>query len=168
MPSKAHPADAATTTAPAERNDELEPTGGDDKLADEAGEGLVPQDAVEAELDPDEMDEEELDEDEIEGGEGYGTSRLLFVFAVLRARASRAGTGARSCPRRHSRICRARAESSSSASTTTSTLTWISWFCALPGHEYFCEVAEVRTPRTLRAPSLLRSRPSPLRVAGLY
>lgn len=36
------------------------------------------------------------------------------------------------------------AESSSSASTTTSTLTWISWFCALPGHEYFCEVAEVR------------------------
>ncbi|KAL8287357.1 hypothetical protein RQP46_003809 [Phenoliferia psychrophenolica] len=33
-------------------------------------------------------------------------------------------------------------ESSSSASTTTSTLTWISWFCALPGHEYFCEVAE--------------------------
>ncbi|KAM0790216.1 hypothetical protein ACM66B_005530 [Microbotryomycetes sp. NB124-2] len=33
-------------------------------------------------------------------------------------------------------------ESSSSQSTTTSTLTWITWFCSLPGHEYFCEVAE--------------------------
>jgi hypothetical protein len=21
-------------------------------------------------------------------------------------------------------------------------LTWISWFCSLPGHEYFCEVSE--------------------------
>ena len=21
-------------------------------------------------------------------------------------------------------------------------MTWISWFCSLPGHEYFCEVAE--------------------------
>jgi casein kinase II subunit beta len=21
-------------------------------------------------------------------------------------------------------------------------LTWISWFCSLPGHDYFCEVAE--------------------------
>ncbi|OSX60276.1 hypothetical protein POSPLADRAFT_1171317 [Postia placenta MAD-698-R-SB12] len=29
-----------------------------------------------------------------------------------------------------------------SSSTPTSTLTWISWFCALPGHEYFCEVSE--------------------------
>ncbi|KAH9943480.1 casein kinase II regulatory subunit-domain-containing protein [Epithele typhae] len=29
-----------------------------------------------------------------------------------------------------------------SSSTPTSTLTWISWFCTLPGHEYFCEVAE--------------------------
>jgi len=28
------------------------------------------------------------------------------------------------------------------SSTPTSTLTWISWFCSLPGHEYFCEVAE--------------------------
>ena len=28
------------------------------------------------------------------------------------------------------------------SSTPTSSLTWISWFCALPGHEYFCEVAE--------------------------
>ena len=34
--------------------------------------------------------------------------------------------------------CRARPASS----TPTSTLTWISWFCSLPGHEYFCEVAE--------------------------
>ncbi|SCV73939.1 BQ2448_6369 [Microbotryum intermedium] len=30
------------------------------------------------------------------------------------------------------------------ATTNTSTLTWITWFCSLPGHEYFCEVAEVR------------------------
>jgi len=30
----------------------------------------------------------------------------------------------------------------SASSTPTSTLTWISWFCSLPGHEYFCEVAE--------------------------
>ncbi|TBU63943.1 casein kinase II regulatory subunit-domain-containing protein [Dichomitus squalens] len=29
-----------------------------------------------------------------------------------------------------------------SSSTPTSTLTWISWFCSLPGHEYFSEVAE--------------------------
>ncbi|PCH41087.1 hypothetical protein WOLCODRAFT_137182 [Wolfiporia cocos MD-104 SS10] len=29
-----------------------------------------------------------------------------------------------------------------SSSTPTSTLTWISWFCSLPGHEYFCEVSE--------------------------
>ncbi|KAF8897596.1 casein kinase II regulatory subunit-domain-containing protein [Infundibulicybe gibba] len=28
------------------------------------------------------------------------------------------------------------------SSTPTSTLTWISWFCSLPGHEYFCEVTE--------------------------
>jgi casein kinase II subunit beta len=21
-------------------------------------------------------------------------------------------------------------------------MTWISWFCSLPGHEYFCEVSE--------------------------
>ncbi|KDQ64579.1 hypothetical protein JAAARDRAFT_231472 [Jaapia argillacea MUCL 33604] len=32
--------------------------------------------------------------------------------------------------------------SSSASSTPTSTLTWISWFCSLPGHEYFCEVQE--------------------------
>lgn len=31
---------------------------------------------------------------------------------------------------------------SSASSTPTSTLTWISWFCSLPGHEYFCEVTE--------------------------
>jgi len=30
----------------------------------------------------------------------------------------------------------------SASSTPTSTLTWISWFCSLPGHEYFCEVTE--------------------------
>ncbi|KZV77186.1 hypothetical protein PENSPDRAFT_568598 [Peniophora sp. CONT] len=30
----------------------------------------------------------------------------------------------------------------SASSTPTSTLTWISWFCSLPGHDYFCEVAE--------------------------
>ncbi|KAL1761095.1 casein kinase II regulatory subunit-domain-containing protein [Schizophyllum commune] len=29
-----------------------------------------------------------------------------------------------------------------SSSTPSSTLTWISWFCSLPGHEYFCEVKE--------------------------
>ncbi|KAI0702882.1 casein kinase II regulatory subunit-domain-containing protein [Cytidiella melzeri] len=28
------------------------------------------------------------------------------------------------------------------SSTPTSTLTWISWFCSLPGHEYYCEVTE--------------------------
>ncbi|KAJ7638876.1 casein kinase II regulatory subunit-domain-containing protein [Roridomyces roridus] len=28
------------------------------------------------------------------------------------------------------------------SSTPTSTLTWITWFCSLPGHEYFCEVSE--------------------------
>jgi casein kinase II subunit beta len=31
---------------------------------------------------------------------------------------------------------------SPASSTPTSTLTWISWFCSLPGHEYFCEVSE--------------------------
>jgi casein kinase II subunit beta len=31
---------------------------------------------------------------------------------------------------------------SSASSTPTSTLTWICWFCSLPGHEYFCEVTE--------------------------
>ena len=30
----------------------------------------------------------------------------------------------------------------SASSTPTSTLTWISCFCSLPGHDYFCEVAE--------------------------
>jgi casein kinase II subunit beta len=43
----------------------------------------------------------------------------------------------RTAPRRCA-ADRARAASS----TPTSTLTWISWFCSLPGHEYFCEVAE--------------------------
>ncbi|GAA6015249.1 hypothetical protein JCM11491_000984 [Sporobolomyces phaffii] len=33
-------------------------------------------------------------------------------------------------------------ESSSSPSTETDTLTWINWFVSLPGHEYFCDVAE--------------------------
>ncbi|KAG9100454.1 casein kinase 2 regulatory subunit [Ceratobasidium sp. 370] len=28
------------------------------------------------------------------------------------------------------------------SSTPTSSLTWITWFCSLPGHEYFCEVGE--------------------------
>ncbi|KAF9513240.1 hypothetical protein BS47DRAFT_1344466 [Hydnum rufescens UP504] len=28
------------------------------------------------------------------------------------------------------------------SSTPTSSLTWITWFCSLPGHEYFCEVTE--------------------------
>lgn len=31
---------------------------------------------------------------------------------------------------------------SSASSTPTSSLTWITWFCSLPGHEYFCEVSE--------------------------
>ncbi|KAN0060673.1 casein kinase 2 regulatory subunit [Thecaphora frezii] len=31
---------------------------------------------------------------------------------------------------------------SGSVSGSTETLTWISWFCALPGHEYFTEVTE--------------------------
>ena len=35
-----------------------------------------------------------------------------------------------------------RGADSSGSSTPTSTLTWISWFCSLPGHEYFCEVEE--------------------------
>ncbi|KAG7096886.1 hypothetical protein E1B28_004292 [Marasmius oreades] len=34
------------------------------------------------------------------------------------------------------------AEEGYTSSTPTSTLTWISWFCSLPGHEYFCEVTE--------------------------
>ncbi|KAL7409975.1 casein kinase II regulatory subunit-domain-containing protein [Mrakia frigida] len=34
------------------------------------------------------------------------------------------------------------ASSSPPSSTQTSTLTWITWFTSLPGHEYFCEVAE--------------------------
>jgi casein kinase II subunit beta len=33
-------------------------------------------------------------------------------------------------------------EFTAASSTPTSTLTWISWFCSLPGHEYFCEVTE--------------------------
>ena len=28
------------------------------------------------------------------------------------------------------------------SSTPTSSMTWITWFCSLPGHEYFCEVSE--------------------------
>jgi Casein kinase II regulatory subunit len=28
------------------------------------------------------------------------------------------------------------------SSTPTSSLTWITWFCSLPGHEYFSEVSE--------------------------
>ena len=28
------------------------------------------------------------------------------------------------------------------SSTPTSSLTWITWFCSLPGHEYFSEVTE--------------------------
>ncbi|CAG8515600.1 5824_t:CDS:2 [Acaulospora morrowiae] len=33
-------------------------------------------------------------------------------------------------------------ESDTSNDTGTESLTWISWFCTLPGHEYFAEVAE--------------------------
>ena len=46
---------------------------------------------------------------------------------------------ARSCPE-PSRSLASRV--SPGSSTPTSTLTWSSWFCSLPGHEYFCEVAE--------------------------
>ena len=33
-------------------------------------------------------------------------------------------------------------ESDSSNDSGTESLTWISWFCSLSGHEYFAEVAE--------------------------
>ena len=33
-------------------------------------------------------------------------------------------------------------QSNVASSTPTSSLTWIVWFCQLPGHEYFCEVSE--------------------------
>lgn len=33
-------------------------------------------------------------------------------------------------------------ESESASDTGTDSLTWISWFCSLPGHEYFAEVSE--------------------------
>lgn len=33
-------------------------------------------------------------------------------------------------------------ESESASDTGTDSLTWISWFCSLPGHEYFAEVGE--------------------------
>ena len=34
------------------------------------------------------------------------------------------------------------AESESPSDSGTDSLTWISWFCSLPGHEYFAEVSE--------------------------
>lgn len=33
-------------------------------------------------------------------------------------------------------------ESESASDSGTDSLTWISWFCSLPGHEYFAEVSE--------------------------
>lgn len=33
-------------------------------------------------------------------------------------------------------------EDRSSENSEQSSLTWIAWFCSIPGHEYFCEVAE--------------------------
>jgi casein kinase II subunit beta len=39
-------------------------------------------------------------------------------------------------------VCSRHVQISPASSTPTSTLTWISWFCSLPGHEYFCEVTE--------------------------
>jgi hypothetical protein len=33
-------------------------------------------------------------------------------------------------------------ESDSASDSGTDSLTWISWFCSLPGHEYFAEVGE--------------------------
>lgn len=39
-------------------------------------------------------------------------------------------------------VCTLTMSRSIASSTPTSTLTWISWFCSLPGHEYFCEVTE--------------------------
>ena len=38
--------------------------------------------------------------------------------------------------------CLVASSHSPASSTPTSSLTWISWFCSLPGHDYFCEVAE--------------------------
>lgn len=37
---------------------------------------------------------------------------------------------------------RATTESESPSDSGTDSLTWISWFCSLPGHEYFAEVSE--------------------------
>lgn len=34
------------------------------------------------------------------------------------------------------------ADSDSPSDTGTDSLTWITWFCSLPGHEYFAEVTE--------------------------
>ena len=39
-------------------------------------------------------------------------------------------------------VCMPQFRPMTASSTPTSSLTWISWFCALPGHEYFSEVSE--------------------------
>lgn len=99
-------------------------------------------------------DDEQLEEDEHDAEqELYGESEAPLIARPLR---------------KSDTLC-SHAESSSSPSTETDTLTWINWsvratpgdtlsgtradppitaspnrFCSLPGHEYFCEVAEVR------------------------
>jgi len=53
----------------------------------------------------------------------------VFVFA----RANRLETGTPSSPSY---------ESLGSSQTSDSAVSWISWFCSLPGHDFFCEVPE--------------------------
>ncbi|MCO5589760.1 hypothetical protein L7F22_043729 [Adiantum nelumboides] len=68
-------------------------------------------------------DEEEEEEDEAMGGRGGEAGMLGEEFASQQLE--------------HDIY-----ESESPSESGTDSLTWISWFCSLPGHEYFAEVSE--------------------------
>lgn len=91
---------------------------------------------VEAEEEEEEEEQEEFDEDELQAqedmlnddvyGECHGErhERCCAVYQADRF------------------SCRCFVGSDSISDSGTDSLTWISWFCSLPGHEYFAEVSE--------------------------
>ena len=76
---------------------------------------LVSRNEVEGEIANLPPDRDEIMEEDVQE-EGYGLAFTHILCRILKKLAA--------------------------SSTPTSSLTWITWFCSLPGHEYFCEVTE--------------------------
>lgn len=136
-----HHADPASLR---DRDPGLEPGEKDQDMAQQMpshhGERPVDEEEEEEEQEEEEeFDEEELAQgDDMLGDDVYGELRCCRFFAhicaLIRAATEHSSVESFLAPRS--------AESDSISDSGTDSLTWISWFCSLPGHEYFAEVSE--------------------------